>query len=130
MLDKIERSLNKISFQGSLDNRDLVTFASKLHQTIDKKRYRDIILDFSNSSHVAPSFMVPALALIRERKFGGVDFELNKPNDRSVASIFHNADWDFWINDEKFERSKGKVNITFHVQTSKLMKNNIIYLKI
>lgn len=63
----------KITLTGALGSQEASYFAKGLDVLINKQGYGDIRLDFQPAFPVRESFMVPAIALIREEaQWGGV----------------------------------------------------------
>lgn len=89
----------ELILSGTLASSDIFDFAKGIDLFANKQGYRDIILDFTTAYPVRESFMVPAIALIREQRRAGVVFELKLPDQASGRSIFHNANWAHLIND-------------------------------
>lgn len=88
-----------ISLSGQLGVQEAYSLAKGLDVLVSKRGYQDICLDFRSAFPVRESFMVPAIALIRERRRNGVVFELELPENTSARAIFHNANWAHLIND-------------------------------
>jgi anti-sigma regulatory factor (Ser/Thr protein kinase) len=95
----------KITLTGQLGAHEASYFAKGLDVLITKQSYRDVRLDFTAAFPVRESFMVPAIALIRERRRAGVVFDLDLPDNASGRAIFHNANWAHLINDLDHEAS-------------------------
>lgn len=91
-----------ITLTGFLGSKEVFQFAKCLFVLISKKGYKDIELNFTHAYPVRESFMVPALAIIRDARLHGVQFELVHPANASAKSIFHNANWEYLIDDTKY----------------------------
>ncbi len=98
-------SNGEMKLRGMLSGSDAFDFAKCLDILVTKQGYSDVRLDFSQAGPVWESFMVPAVALIRERRRHGVDFDLALPDSQSIRSIFHNANWSHLINDANYAES-------------------------
>lgn len=90
---------------GSLASRDIFSFAAGVHNLATKQGYKDIGLDFSRAYPVRETFMVPAIAIVREYRRQGLSFNLKQPEQQSARAIFHNANWAHLINDADYEAS-------------------------
>jgi hypothetical protein len=90
-----------VYLQGSLSSADIGNFARALDVVCTKRGYRDVVLNFEQAFPVRESFMVPAIALVRDYRRQGVGFELLQPEHPSAKSIFHNANWSYLIDDVK-----------------------------
>jgi hypothetical protein len=82
-----------VSLQGSLASADILDFARALNVVCTKQGYRDVDLNFAQAFPVRESFMVPAIALVRDYRRQGVNFALRQPDNLSAKNIFHNANW-------------------------------------
>ncbi len=94
-----------ITMAGALGSRDIFSFAGSVHNVATKQGYKDVTLDFSDAYPVRETFMVPAIAIIREFRKRGISFDLVLPEQQSARSIFHNANWSHLINDVEHEAS-------------------------
>lgn len=94
-----------ITLRGTLSGSDAFDFAKCLDILVTKQGYSDVTLDFSQAAPVWESFMVPAIALIRDRRRQRVTFSLVLPEAPASRSIFHNANWSHLINESDFEKS-------------------------
>jgi anti-sigma regulatory factor (Ser/Thr protein kinase) len=88
---------------GPLASRDIFSFAAGVHNLAAKQGYKDIGLDFSGAYPVRETFMVPAIAIVREYRRQGLSFNLIQPEQQSARAIFHNANWAHLINDADYE---------------------------
>jgi anti-sigma regulatory factor (Ser/Thr protein kinase) len=88
-----------VSLQGGLSSADIFAFARALNVVCTKQGYREVNLNFAQAFPVRESFMVPAIALLREHRRQGVGFQLRQPDNLSAKSIFHNANWAHLIDD-------------------------------
>jgi anti-sigma regulatory factor (Ser/Thr protein kinase)/anti-anti-sigma regulatory factor len=91
--------MGSISLPGSLTAADARDFARALNVVCSKQGYRDVELDFKQAYPVRETFMVPAIALIRDYRRKGFTFDLVQPENVSARNIFHNANWAYLIND-------------------------------
>lgn len=101
----IQRNGNRLIARSDLKNRDIRSFCAALHEIIEKKRYKDVTLDFSEAFPVRESFILPILPIIYNYKFDGIDFDLILPIDQRAKNLFHNADWAHLLDDRQYRES-------------------------
>ncbi|NKM27878.1 STAS-like domain-containing protein [Rhizobium laguerreae] len=88
-----------ISIQGSLSSAEIRDFARALNVVCTKQGYRHVELNFGSAFPVRESFMVPAIALVRDYRRKGATFDLRRPENVAARNIFHNANWAYLIDD-------------------------------
>jgi hypothetical protein len=72
---------NNIFIAGSLSLADIGDFARAANVVCAKQGYRDVTLNFAQAAPVRESFMVPAIALIRDLRRERFSFELMQPEN-------------------------------------------------
>lgn len=97
VFDRLTLVGNRLIVTGGLSTMEVRVFLNLLYRAIEKSGYKDIIIDFSGVSNVFESFMIPVLAIIRLYQLDNVDFDIVNPSDRSLESLFHNANWAHYI---------------------------------
>jgi hypothetical protein len=93
---------NKLIFFGETGN-DVLPATATLHNLINKLGYQDIVLDFSGSTFLNPSFMLPFATMARAFRQQKVDFDIILPTDVKAAKLLVNANWANLITPEKFD---------------------------
>jgi hypothetical protein len=89
----------RVSLKGTFSSADILAFARALNVVYTKQGYREVELNFAEAFPVRESFMVPAIALLRDYRRQGVHFVLRQPDNLSAKNIFHNANWAHLIDD-------------------------------
>lgn len=95
----------ELIMRGSLASQEVFDFGKGIDLFANKQGYKDLVLDFSGAFPVRESFMVPAIALVRNWRRQGTTFELKLPEQSSARSIFHNANWAHLIDDAEYPPS-------------------------
>lgn len=86
---------------------DPLPVIAALFNLIQKQGYQDIVLDFSRSTFISASFILPILTTCRAYRLDRIDFDLVMPNDRRLASLFSNTNWAHLIAPEKYDSRSG-----------------------
>lgn len=73
---------------------------------MQKRGYQDVVLDFRESENVFERFVLPiaCLATYYRQEFN-VAFELKKPKEGRLGSLFHNANWSHLIDPDNHEET-------------------------
>ncbi|MCY4052875.1 MAG: DUF4325 domain-containing protein [Hyphomicrobiales bacterium] len=93
---------NIISVKGKF--YEFPRFCSALHEVIDKKRWSEVILDFSRCETVSEQVMLPLMPLIVQyRKEKEIDFKLHESANEPLRRLFINANWGHYINPKEYD---------------------------
>lgn len=98
---------NHLHFEKSVGGDPLPVIAA-LYNLIKKQGYQDLVLDFSRSTSLAASFVLPIITVCRSYRIQKVDFDLILPEERKTAGLFLNTNWAHLIKPEKFEDRGGR----------------------
>ena len=82
---------------------DILPASAALYRLTSRLGYRDIILDFSQSTNLTPTFMVPFATLARAYRHEKIDFEIVLPTLKMSANLMRNANWAHLICPEKHD---------------------------
>lgn len=93
---------NRLQFIGST-GVDVLPATAGLFTLIRKSGYRDVVLDFSETTFFYPSFMLPLVTSARAYRVEGVDFEIIEPYEPNSAKLLSNANWAHLISPEKYD---------------------------
>ncbi len=93
---------NRIRIGGGLAVADFRRATAALHNVIDFRGYRDVILDFSDCTFThAPPMVSLICDCIRYRK-QGVEFRLTGPTDLTLHRLFVNSNWAHFLDPDRF----------------------------
>lgn len=107
---------NTLHFMGKTGD-DVLPATAALHNLITKQGYKDITLDFTQSTYLSPSYMLPLAATARSYRLDKVDFEILMPAERKQAGLMQNTNWAHLISPETFEaRDEKNINHLSAVQ--------------
>jgi anti-sigma regulatory factor (Ser/Thr protein kinase) len=91
----VDRKRNIVQISGRFDGTHLRSVLWNIHTIIKKLGFKDVILDFADTSLAFESGMLPLLAQLRRyRVENNVDFQLLPPRDVRLRALFSNAGWD------------------------------------
>src|ERR1700731_2785906 len=90
-------------FFSNIAADDIFPVTAALYNLINKQGYKDITLDFSQSTYLDPKFMIPLVTTARSYRVDKVDFEIVMPVDQGAAKLIENTNWAHLIMPEKFE---------------------------
>ena len=107
MSGEIHREGERISIKGRVGITDLHRVCAVLHETIEKRGYRDVVLDFTICKGITEAVMLPLVPIVtRFRELDGVDFRYLEPQDNSLRRLFANTNWAHYIAPEDFEQNR------------------------
>lgn len=72
---------------------DFLPTSAALYNLVRKQGYKDIVLDFSASEFLSPSYMLPLITTARSYRRDGVDFDFILPSDRRSAAMMKDTNW-------------------------------------
>lgn len=100
----VRRELNQIHIYGKPGMLDVFRTSSAIFQAVDTRGYEDITLNFADCESVFERFVLPVacLSAYYNNEYN-VPFDLVKPKDPKLASLFHNANWSHLIDPEHYE---------------------------
>ena len=93
----IERNGNSVRFCGTQSWADLRRSCALLHETISRRGFRDVTLDFSQCERVTQSVMLPLMPVVSGYRNEGVAFYLVPPQQENLRRLFENANWSHFI---------------------------------
>lgn len=106
MARTLEWNSDKVIILGRPNTGDLQYLGAAYHKICDQKCYKQIKLDFSKIDNVFESFMVPVVAIARHyRKTRDVDTIIVPPEDKRLASLFHNCNWSHLCSPERYSET-------------------------
>ena len=105
MNDGIEKDGNRIIVKGNVFRGDLRFLCSALYQTIEIRKWSDVMLDFSTCAGVAEAVMLPLMPIIADYRKKGVSFQLIEPQDDNLQRLFFNTNWAHYIDPDKHDRT-------------------------
>ncbi len=130
---QIERNNHIIKVTGTYHNKSgeadklVRIFCRVLYETIDKKGFSDIILDFSDIGRIDAAFIVPLLPIInRYRQEKNIDFSLRLPDYDVTERLFINANWAHFIEPNKYPQKDFESN-TKHIPTLQYHNEDELY---
>ncbi|MEM7375726.1 MAG: DUF4325 domain-containing protein [Bacteroidota bacterium] len=98
------RERNIIAIDGTPGLQHTRFASQSLHIVIDEKGFTDVELDFSDCKALFPNFMLPLIALCRDRrKSDNIEFTIKLPESKDLQSLFHNANWSYLLNDRLYK---------------------------
>jgi hypothetical protein len=89
----ISTSGNSIKILGPYRAEQTRWLSAALFRLIEKQKYPDIVIDFSECTSAYESGMLPIIAVIANYLRIGIEFELVLPNDHQMQSLFRNCNW-------------------------------------
>jgi len=92
---------NRIVFERNL-RTDIRPALACIFQLANRLGYKDIILDFSNTTYVNANLMLPISSYSAYYRLNDVDFILVEPNDQKLRRLFLNANWAHFIDPQKY----------------------------
>jgi anti-sigma regulatory factor (Ser/Thr protein kinase) len=98
---------NRIIFDRTL-KADFLNATAAIYNIIEKQKYQDITLDFSQTFTFYPEYMVPLVTMCRSYRMKRIDFDVILPADVGVSAHFSNTNWGHLIAPEKFEPKVSK----------------------
>lgn len=105
MNDGIKKNANRIIVKGNVVRSDLRFLCSKLHQTIEKQGWSDVILDFSMCAGITEAVMLPLMPIITDYRGKSVGFQLIEPQDDKLRRLFLNTNWAHYIDPGTYDRN-------------------------
>jgi len=101
---QIDSEGGRIVVRGDIHPQHLRRCCASLYRTIESQGYKDIILDFSDCTHMEEATMLPILPVVEQyKKEFEVDCEIILPNYEQLSRLFINANWAHHIQQEKYE---------------------------
>ena len=96
---------NRIVIKGNKWRTDLRPLCSALYQTIEIRKWSDVVLDFSMCVGVAEALMLPLIPIIADYRKKSVSFQLVEPQNDDLRRLFLNTNWAHYIDPEKYDQS-------------------------
>ena len=97
---------NRIVIKGNKWRTDLRPLCSALYQTIEIRKWPDVILDFSMCDGVTEAVMLPLMPVIADYRKKGVVFQLIEPKDDNLQRLFPNTNWAHYIDPDKYDQNQ------------------------
>jgi len=95
---EIRRSKNCIHIKGNASPIHLRALCAKLFETVEKRGFRDVTLDFSLCKSITEAVMLPIMPLVANYRRNDVGFDCILPQDERLQRLFLNANWAHHIN--------------------------------
>ena len=101
---QVERLDNCVSVRGELHRFDeLRVVSAALYDTVERRGYRDVTLDFSACKALTQAAVLPLLPIVAGyREVSGATFELVEPEDDDLKRLCINANWAHYIDPERY----------------------------
>lgn len=103
MTGYINREGNVISVEGGLD--DFHHFLSQIHSSVEKKGYKDIVLNLQNCTSAFQNSMLSLCAQVLAYRNAGIDFSLIPPDKKQLFNLFKNTGWAHYLDPNNFDPS-------------------------
>ncbi len=103
MSNQIHRDGNRVVVAGDLT--DFHRLLSVIHGAIEKAKYEDLVLDFTDCTSAFQNSMLSVCAQVMAYRGGGIDFALTPPKKRQLANLFRNANWGHFLDPRQFDPS-------------------------
>lgn len=97
---------NTIFINGDLSSEDKFRLLSAIHNTVEKRGYRDVILDFSDCTKAFSSEMLAISSRCQGYWKEGVEVSLTLPKDRALSRLFQNTNWAHLIDEKGYDPSR------------------------
>ena len=104
----ITTSNNTIVFSGFFEIGDLHYFLATVYDRIEKKGYKDVVLDFSNCTATFAGPMSAICAQVCKFRLKSIEFELILPKEERLRRIFINANWAHMIDSVNYENPSSR----------------------
>lgn len=95
---EIRRSKNRICIKGSANPFHLRGLCAKLFETVEKRGFQDVTLDFSACDKITEAVMLPIMPLVANYRRKNVSFDCILPQEEELKRLFLNANWAHHIN--------------------------------
>ena len=103
----IRTDSNRIIFEGNLSSGSKSAIAC-LFNLVNKQGYTDVVLDFSSTTYVDASFMLPILSYVEYYRLNGTDLQYVSPADTRLSRLFSNANWAHFLDPFNHECNFGR----------------------
>lgn len=105
----VRTEFNRISVFGDLRLQWLDRFTSSLDYVVNKARYPDCVIDFSNLTSITSSVIPPVASFLRHSlRQNKVEYDYIPPKDKILANRIANIGLAHYIDHRRYEKPKIK----------------------
>lgn len=102
------REANRVSVLGDFGIADVRRVFAALHETVQNRGHRDVVLDFTHCTAAFSAAMLPLCARASLLRLEKVDTSLILPADGRLARLFVNTGWANFIEPEQYQPPERK----------------------
>lgn len=106
MAGQIDRKENRIIVSGDL--YDFHRLLANVHQIVEKFEHSHVVIDLGACTSAFQNSLLSVCAQVMAYRQAGVSFEVIPPEDKILSNLFRNANWGYFLDPYRFDRSTFK----------------------
>lgn len=121
----------KIYFSGNFYHfnafHNLLKARREIHEAVARKKFQDILLDFSDVTFITHELVVSVISQINHLKTSlSINFKTRLPKLTQVENLFLNANWAYYLDDVEYSDCKSNRSGGNHFPLTKVVGVNAI----